>query len=214
MFRYFCVDESGSFNTSYEQYYVISGLIVEDNHLLQDIHKLIEKEVRKSKNSIHELKAARIKDSQKALFINEMLKDDRIKIVSVVIDKKVMQQKYDFDISEFFIYNYALKELCQAAIDYGFLDDCDDVLFFVDSRTMNHKIYNDLEGYLNLEFFAKLKSIKVIYKDSSITREIQMADYVSNTIYGYYNKTNHAYLDIDKVNKIRIKVIPKELSKC
>lgn len=211
VFKYFCVDESGSFNTSYERYYIISGLIVEDNTLVQDIHLKIENEVRKNKNSIKELKASRIKDSQKALFINAMTNDERIKIISLVLDKKVLREKYDFTISEFLIYNYALKELCRFAIENNYLEKCDDVLFLVDSRTMNQKVYNDLESYLNLEFFKKLNAIRVVYKDSSTTREIQMADYVSNTIYGYYNETNYAYKDIEKIDKIKIKIIPTEV---
>ncbi|MDF9867591.1 hypothetical protein OKW22_001166 [Bacilli bacterium PM5-3] len=208
MHRYFCVDESGSFNTSYEQYYIISGIIVEDNSILQNIHKKIEKEVRTSKNSIKELKASRIKDEKKALFINEMLDNSNIKIISLVIDKKELNNKYDFIISEFLIYNYALKELCKAALENNLIMKNDEILFFVDARSMNQKVYNDLESYLNLEFFDILKKVNVVYKDSSITREIQMADYVSNVIYGYYNKTNRAYEHIKKIKNIPIKLIP------
>ena len=211
MHKYFCVDESGSFNTTYEQYYVISALIIEDNSILQDIHKIIEKQVRSSQSSTKELKAAHIKDDKKALFINEMLVDDRIKIMSLVIDKHQLHQKHDFIVSEFLIYNYAMKELVLAAYEYGLINKGDDLLCFVDARTMNSKLYNDLESYLNLEFFNDFKNIMVLYKDSSITREIQMADYVSNTIYGYYNKTNHAYEYLNDVRKIQVKIIPKDV---
>jgi len=208
MHLYFCVDESGSFNTSYEQYYIISGIVVRDNYLLQERHKKIEKEIRNKQNQNKELKASRIRDEQKAKFINSMLECDDIHVVSLVIDKKKLNQKYNFVVSEFLIYNYAMKELLVAAMENNMINENDEILCFVDSRTMNYKVHNDLESYLNLEFFDYLKRITVIYKDSSITREVQMADYVSNTVYGYFNKTNKAYQYVNRPAKIIFKQLP------
>lgn len=208
MLKYFWVDESGSFNTKYERYYIISAIVSVNAIMLQDIHKRAELIVRKDLKSARELKGAHMKDKQKAVFINGVLQEDDLQVLSLIVDKRVMKEKCSFKMSEFLIYNFALKELCKFALENGALHQNDKVLMLVDARSMNSKVYYDLESYLNLEFFHTLKSINVIYKDSSSNREIQLVDYISNSMYGYFNKTNDTYKKLEQKEKINYKIIP------
>lgn len=208
MHKYLCIDESGTFNSIYERYYIMSAIITDDVESLQTLHQKMETLVRRNR-STKELKASSLKDDKKAIFINALLENDYL-ICAIALDKKILFQYNEYNISEFFIYNYTLKELLTYIDSLHLLDNVDDLLILVDSRSMNHKIYLELESYLNLEFFERFRKLKVFYKDSATNREIQMADYVSNMFYGKLNKTNEAYLFIDNLDKINLKVIPHD----
>ncbi|MEG0283842.1 MAG: DUF3800 domain-containing protein [Erysipelotrichales bacterium] len=208
MVKYFCVDESGSYHTTYERYYIISGIITSDIHSLQRLHRKVEQTVRSNHKGTRELKGANLSEKNKALFINELTSADGFSIVSLILDKKVLLEKHEFKMSEFLIFNHILKELTLFSYEKGFIDEDDELIMMVDARVMNHKVYYDLEALLNLELFNKVKSITVLYKDSAITREIQYVDYVSNVMYGYFNKTNNALYHIKNIRAINYKVIP------
>lgn len=207
MHTYLCVDESGTFNSSYERYYIISAIITNDVEKLQNLHRQIEPLVRKNKGT-KELKASSLKDEKKALFINGVV-EEGYTICSLAIDKNKLLQFYKYNISEFFIYNFALKELVKYIISLKLLDDISELLILVDKRSMNHKVYLELESYLNLEFYNRFRRLKVIYKDSATNREIQMADYISNMFYGKLNNSNDTHKLIKNIKRINLETFPK-----
>lgn len=204
---YFCIDESGSFNNWQERYYIISGIIIDNPQKLVKIHQEIKREICQKKKCRKEIKSTNINDEQQSEFINEMTKRN-YQIVSLVIDKLALESKTNFDITEFFIYNYALKELIKHALELGYLSNIDKLICLVDKREMKPVIQNELEGYLNLEYFHQFKIIKVYYKDSATNPEIQMADYISNAVYGYLHQSNEVYEMIKNKKRIKIKIIP------
>lgn len=208
MIRYVCIDESGSFHTKSERYYIVAGYVTSNLLSLRSMHRKKELLVREVKKGKKELKAANIKDSQKAIFINSTLDFNDVVAIAIVVDKSKLQFKREFIITEFMLYNFIVKELIKYGIENGLFDVDDNLILNVDDRSMNEKVVHDLESYLNLEFFDYFKNVEVNFLDSSKFREIQLADYLANSIYGLFNKTNTAYNLIEKKNKVLYKVFP------
>lgn len=208
MIKYICIDESGSFHSENEQYYIVAGYITSNLLSLRSMHKRNERLIREVKKGNKELKAANIKDDQKALFINDTLKFDDVNAIAIVLDKTKLKVKHDFIITEFMLYNFIVKELIKYALENDLLEIETHLILNVDYRTMNEKVVHDLESYLNLEFFNYFRDIEVNYLDSSKYREIQLADYFANSLYGYFNKSNKAFSLIERKNKILYKVFP------
>lgn len=208
MIRYVCIDESGSFHTKSERYYIVAGYVTSNLLSLRSMHRKKELLVREVKKGNKELKAANIKDSQKAIFINSTLDFNDVVAIAIVVDKSKLQFKREFIITEFMLYNFIVKELIKYGIENGLFDVDDNLILNVDDRSMNEKVVHDLESYLNLEFFDYFKNVEVNFLDSSKFREIQLADYLANSIYGLFNKTNTAYNLIEKKNKVLYKVFP------
>lgn len=204
---YVCVDESGSFNNKQERYYVISAIITDDIKNLLNVHHDIKSEICKNKKCKKELKSTRISNKQQSEFINALTADD-FRIISLTIDKLALESKYHFKITEFSIYNFALKELLQFGIELEYLRKNEEIICMVDKREMKAAIANDLESYLNLEYFYFFKKVSIFYKDSATNPEIQMADYLSNAIYGYLHKSNEVYKMVTNKKKIKLKIIP------
>lgn len=206
MYTYLCVDESGTFNSVYEQFYILSAIITKDVEKLQKLHYQIEPLIRK-KRITKEMKASSLRDDKKAIFVNALLEND-YELFSLAVDKNKLFQFYEYNISEFFAYNFFLMELLKYIDSLNYFKDIDELIILVDSRSMNHKIYLELESYLNLAFYKRFRVLKVIYKDSATNREIQMVDYLANTFYGKLNKSNQTYRYIDDINKVHLKIYP------
>lgn len=207
MHIYLCVDESGTFNSVYEQYYILSAILVKDIDKLQKLHYDIEPLIRKRRIT-KEMKASSLRDDKKALFVNALL-DNNYDVFTLAIDKKKLFRYYNYNISEFFAYNFFLKELLEYIDSLNHFKDIDELIILVDSRSMDRRIYLELESYLNLVFYKKFRFLKVIYKDSATNREIQMVDYIANTFYGKLNNSNLTYRYVNDIEKIHLKIYPK-----
>lgn len=207
MHIYLCVDESGTFNSVYEQYYILSAILVKDIDKLQKLHYDIEPLIRKRRIT-KEMKASSLRDDKKALFVNALL-DNNYDVFTLAIDKKKLFRYYNYNISEFFAYNFFLKELLEYIDSLNHFKDIDELIILVDSRSMDRRIYLELESYLNLVFYKKFRFLKVIYKNSATNREIQMVDYIANTFYGKLNNSNLTYRYVNDIEKIHLKIYPK-----
>ena len=66
--------------------------------------------------------------------------------------------------------------------------DNDEIQLILDNRNVKVGSLHSLEDYLNSALGLIFnKKFKVVYKNSNEHREVQMADLISNVIYGYYN---------------------------
>jgi hypothetical protein len=190
-----------------ERYFVIAGFITNELHKVISTHKRIEKivKIRKKidlKEKI-ELKSTKININQQALFINALYNISKVIPIAIIIDKYNLSK---FNASENMAYNYFVKNLL------NYLFKCDISLLTnnklelrVDNRNNSVKTLKDLETFLSWEFDEF--NIDVKYLDSKINRDIQMADYIANMFWKYYNLKNEKLSK--KIPKIKMTKISK-----
>ncbi|MDR3215179.1 MAG: DUF3800 domain-containing protein [Bacilli bacterium] len=207
MERHMFIDESGTFNNFNDRYYVISGILSNDIDKLNNLHRDIELTIRHGKILKKEMKASHISDESKAKYINALI-NERFLIFSIILDKKKLAQKNNLKLSEFNAYNYILKELVRFVLTFNIVAAEDDFHLHVDARSMIETMKDDLQTIVVLDFFDKINTIKIDYVDSKENRIIQLADYISNMMFGYFNKMNKAYLYIDNFSYINYNIVP------
>lgn len=199
---YIFVDESGSYNDYGTRYYVVSAIVSKSKVLLDNLHKEVAKNIKK-KGHKNELKASRLDDKEKVLFIDALTNNNDIDIYSMVVDKQPLIEKEHFVLSENAMNNLVVCDLVEWIVDDN--STISDIILFNDQRQLTKSTYRDLETLLNIRLFNKIDNLDVIYKDSATNPTIQLADYVSNAVFGFFNKTNKAYSMINNKKRIRIK---------
>ncbi len=177
------LDESGAFHLKNDKYFIIGGYITKHLHKIRSIHKKTEQIL--NLHNDDELKACNLSPYYKSLFINNLLSDKDVKVVAIVVDKESLKKR---EIEENIIYNLLIKYMLEFLIKYhGYLFN-NIITLYLDNRSIKIKYKNQLETYLYLELSEKYnKEFVVDYKDSKHYREIQMADYIANFLYGRYN---------------------------
>ncbi|WP_423364548.1 DUF3800 domain-containing protein [Mycoplasma sp. P36-A1] len=194
------IDESGSYNDFQTRYYVVSAIISNSKKSLENLHKNIALKIKKKQEN-SELKASRLSDFEKSLFINEMIENE-IEIYSLVLDKKKLKEINRYTMSEIGMNNLMIIELLNIILKN--FKQLNHIIIYNDQRSVSPLAYYDLETHLNVTFYNKVKLIDVIYKDSSLNRTIQLVDYISNVVFGKYNKTNKGYLHVKNIEKLNI----------
>jgi len=195
---YLILDESGAIHLKNDRYFVIAGYVTTQLHKIRSVHKKLEKQI-KDENNINmsrELKASFLRPKNKARFINELCATNALVPVSIIVDKEVLRKR---NIEENVAYNMLVKNLLKFLLTYkSDLFPTKNITLLLDNRSIKIKYQNELETYLDWEIgeiFAR--DFKVEYKNSAKAREIQVADYLANVIYGRYN-----YIDTEKTSSL------------
>lgn len=210
---YIVIDESGATHQKENDYFVIGGYITQQIYSVKSTHKKVEKELKekyKYLNKYGELKGCYLKSYQKAKFLNSLLSIPTTVPISIVIDKRQLIKRSQHD--ENIKYNYFLQLLLSYILhNYPKLLDNDEIQLILDNRNVKIGSLNSLQDYLNSALGLIFdKKFKVIYRNSSEHREVQMADLISNVIYGYYNfrSTHSTYYLVPELKTTIISKFP------
>lgn len=193
---YIVIDESGAVHQSENDYFVIGGYITNQIYSVKSTHKKIERDLKQKYPYLckyKELKGCYLKSYQKSVFLNELFKIPTTIPIAIVIDKRHLfkTDRHDENIK----YNYFLQILLSYILhNYPNLLNSDEIQLILDNRNVSVGSLNSLQDYLNSALGLIFdKKFKVVYKNSCEHREVQMADLVSNVIFGYYNfRTSHS----------------------
>ena len=184
---YIVIDESGAMHQKENDYFVIAGFITKQIYSIKSRHKKVEKEMREKYsylNRYDELKGSRIKTRHKIEILNKTLSTPTTIPLAIVIDKKhtVKRKKHNKNIK----YNYFLQILLKyILINYLSLVNTERIELLLDNRNVSVGSLNSLEDYLNAELGLEFdKEFKVHYRNSKEHREVQIADLISNVIFG------------------------------
>lgn len=190
---YIVIDESGATHQKQNDYFVIAGYITKQIYSVKSTHKKVEKQLKIDfpyLSKYNELKGHILKSNHKAMFLNELFKIPSTLPISIIIDKRHLfkRNKHNENIK----YNYFIQILLSFLLhNYYNLLDGDEIQLILDNRNVSIGSLNSLEDYLNSALgLIYNKKFKVVYKNSCEHREVQMADLVSNVLFGYYNFRN------------------------
>lgn len=210
---YIVIDESGAMHQKENDYFIIAGFLTKQIYSIKSLHKKIEKEIREKYAYLkmyNELKGSFLKSYQKIEMLNKLLKVPTTVPIAIVVDKKHVVKRKNHD--ENIKYNYFLQTLLYFLLtnySYLFLDEIIELI--LDNRNVSVGSLNSLEDYLNSELGLKYdKKFKVHYRNSREHREVQMADLISNTLFGYYNyrTKNSTYRKIPAFKNIILSKFP------
>lgn len=187
---YIVIDESGAIHQEKNNYFIIAGYITRQIYSVKSTHKKIEKELKQEYsylNKYSELKGCYLKAQQKAYFLNALFGIPTTIPIAIVIDKRQLfkREQHDDNIK----YNYFLQILLSYLLhNYPKLIDGDEIQLILDNRNVKVGSLNSLQDYLNSALgLIYDKKFNVVYKNSHEHREVQMADLISNVMFGYYN---------------------------
>lgn len=130
--------------------------------------------------------------------------------IAIVIDKKHLFKRTQHD--ENIKYNYFIQILLSYLLHNfsGFMNG-EEFQLILDNRNVSVGSLNSLQDYLNSALgLIYDKKFNVIYKNSGEHREVQMADLVSNVMFGFYNyrNDNSAYCLIPAMKNTIISKFP------
>ena len=187
---YIVIDESGATHQKQNDYFVIAGYITKQIYSVKSIHKKIERELKMKYpylNKYKELKGCYLNSKQKAEFLNELFKVPTTIPISIIIDKKhlIKREQHDENIK----YNYFIQILLSYLLHkFSGLINGDEIQLILDNRNVSVGSLNSLQDYLNSALgLIYDKKFEVKYRNSNEHREVQMADLISNVMFGYYN---------------------------
>ena len=187
---YIVIDESGAVHQSENDYFVIAGYITKQIYSVKSNHKRVEKDLKQKYPYLckyKELKGCYLRSYQKSAFLNQLFKIPTTIPIAIVIDKRHLfkTDRHDENIK----YNYFLQILLSYILhNYPDLLNSDEIQLILDNRNVSVGSLNSLQDYLNSALgLIYDKKFKVVYKNSNEHREVQMADLISNVIFGYYN---------------------------
>lgn len=193
---YIVIDESGATHQKQNDYFVIAGYITKQIYSVKSIHKKVERDLKLKYpylNKYKELKGCYLNASQKAEFLNELFKVPTTIPISIIIDKKHLFKREQHD--ENIKYNYFIQILLSYLLhNFSGLLNGDEIQLILDNRNVSVGSLNSLQDYLNSALgLIYDKKFDVKYRNSNEHREVQMADLVSNVMFGYYNfRTEHS----------------------
>lgn len=220
---YIVLDESGLFNESKNKYFVIAGYITDNVHKIRTIHKKIERQIRmknKRYKNVIELKSTELYASERALFLNGLLSIKNVYPIAIYYDLskeknllkrcKTSQDKYDF------LIKVLINEIFDDNKDWNSLNMSDkNLTIIMDQRKVDITEHTgDLDEYLqnhcNIFRDVKLSCFKRV--DSKFNREVQMADYISNSLWAKFNypMTEKVFKKLNNWNEKFIFNYPKD----
>ena len=187
---YIVIDESGATHQERNDYFVIAGYITKQIYSVKSTHKKIEKELKEKYSYLNkyvELKGCYLNASQKAEFLNGLFQIPTTIPIAIIIDKKHLfkRQQHDENIK----YNYFIQILLSYLLhNFPKLMNEDEFQLILDNRNVSVGSLNSLQDYLNSALgLIYDKKFNVKYRNSNEHREVQMADLISNVMFGYYN---------------------------
>lgn len=210
---YIVIDESGATHQKENNYFIIAGYVTKQIYSVKSTHKKIEKDLRDKYFYLQkhkELKGCYLKPRQKAEFLNALFQIPNTRPIGIVIDKKHLFKREHHN--ENIKYNYFLQLLLSYLLhNYPALLESEEIWLLLDNRNVSVGSLNSLQDYLNSALgLVYNKVFRVKYKNSTEHREVQMADLVSNAIFGYYNfrSTSSTYQLVPALKKTIISKFP------
>jgi len=187
---YIVIDESGSTHQEQNDFFIIAGYITKQIYSIKSTHKKIERVLKQKYpylNKRNELKGCYLTASQKAEFLNGLLKIPTTIPIVIIIDKKHLFKREQNN--ENIKYNYFVQILLSYLLhNFPDLMDNDKIQLILDNRNVSVGSLNSLQDYLNSAIgLIYNKKFDVKYKNSNEHREVQVADLISNVMFGYYN---------------------------
>lgn len=224
------LDESGNLHkNSSVRYFIIGGYLTENTLKARSVFK---KEIGayKKKNNINsktEVKGSLVTDLNKIKILsnvyNKMKKNNFFIPIFIVIDKKNLEKPIE-EVN--ILYNYFIKILLKTLEKKSWIKNFDSLDIKLDNKTIKVGSVNTLEEYLKGEFFfTNLKIDKVSYLDSSKKEEIQLADFICNHYWRFFEnrkgkkakkvceKIEILYFPLDNFGKDKSKKVKKHLTK-
>ena len=210
---YIVIDESGATHQKENDYFVIAGYMTKRIYAVKSTHKQTERELKNQfpyLNQYSELKGCFLHASQKALFLNRLFHIPTTIPLAIIIDKNHLFQRKQHD--ENIKYNYFLQLLLNHLLHHypNLMVECE-IQLILDNRNVRVGSLYSLQDYLNSALgLVYDKKFCVVYKNSREHREVQMADFVANVLFGYYNYPSHysAYYLVPKMKKMILSKFP------
>ena len=187
---YIVIDESGATHQKENDYFIIAGYITKQIYSIKSNHKKIERNLRNKYPTLSkykELKGCYLNATQKSEFLNELLKTPTTIPIAIIIDKKHLFKRTQHD--ENIKYNYFIQILLSYILhNYPGLMNSEEFELILDNRNVSIGSLNSLQDYLNSALgLIYNKKFIVKYRNSNEHREVQVADLISNVMFGYYN---------------------------
>lgn len=191
------LDESGTLSiNNKDKYFVIAGYMCKDIRKIKFIHKKVSNNFRtKLKNKI-EIKAKDLQPEEKAIFINELLTLNDIKLIGIYINAKNQNLLKNLD-NVIDKYNILIRIMLDKVYENckEYFDNENEINFKLDERKDKGKMKYGLELYLKNNWkLCKISNnfkLSIKYLDSKNNLDIQMADYIANIIFVKTNYPSH-----------------------
>lgn len=210
---YIVIDESGAIHQKDNRYFIIGGYITKQIYSIKSLHKKIEKDLKEQYpklSKLKELKGCYLTSNQKAIFLNQLFDIPSTNGIAIIVDKKYVIKRTR--LNENIKYNYFLQVLINYLfVNYPHMMKSKKFQLLIDNRNIKIGSLNSLEDYLNTSLgLLYNKEFTVKYRNSAEHREIQVADLISNVLFGYYNydNNNSAYYKIPKMENLIISKFP------
>lgn len=189
---YLVLDESGNLHkNSSIRYFVIGGYLTNNSHKVRSIFKKEINQYKKNNNlGEEEVKGSLVNDTDKIKLLSKIYdkvsKNNYFIPVMIVIDKKNLEKQIE-EVN--ILYNYFIKILLQRILRLKLIKASDVLSIKLDNKTIKVGSVNTLEEYLKGEFFfSKLNLKNISYLDSSKKEEIQVADFICNHYWRFFEK--------------------------
>ena len=199
-FLYVYIDESGDLGKYGSKYFTIAAVMVENPLILKRIIKRVkEKKLKKKIKDLPELKANKSDRITREYILNYVSKT-ACSIISIVVEKNNVIDPL-FNVKNK-LYNY----LCGILMD-KINTDVYKLIITIDKKHTNTLIREDFDRYIKKKLLLKNKKLKLeIYqKNSHLSNELQIVDFVSWAINRKFNSKDDYYFRF-----IENKVINKE----
>lgn len=191
---YLVLDESGNLHrNSPTRYFIIGGYLTSDTHKVRSVFKKTISQYKKIRHiEAEEVKGSAVKDIDKTILLSEMyfkiIKSNIFIPVLIAIDKNNLKKK----IKEVnILYNYFIKILLENLIKWELITSSDILRIKLDNKSIKVGSANSLIEYLKGEFFFSGLNLESIdYLDSSKKYEIQMADFICNHYWRFFEKNS------------------------
>ncbi|WP_342274498.1 DUF3800 domain-containing protein [Spiroplasma endosymbiont of Phycita roborella] len=192
------LDESGTLSiNNRHKYFVIAGYICKDIRKVKFIYNKVKNNLKESLKNKIEIKATDLNVTEKAIFINQLLTLNDVKLIGIYINAKnpklLKNIKHIAD-----KYNFLTKVMLNKIFENikEYFEDESEINFRIDERQDKGLFPNGLEQYLkqNWKLCNVNENIKlnVKYLDSKTNLDIQMADYIANIIFVKKNYPEHS----------------------
>lgn len=212
------VDESGiiSKNPSGKtKYFVITMIFVQDcdiEHVKKIFKKYRLKVVKKNEELMKklkqegEIKGSELSESDKKYIYSKVIEKcgDKFQLGIILLDNEYTDEKFRKNSSRAF--NYLIKIYLRSFFKKSILfENLDSLKFYIDERNVAAESRYTLQEYLNTELNLTEHfcngDITVHYYDSKKYILLQMADFISNTVYRKYQKKQEDCGNVEQLIK-------------
>lgn len=188
------IDESGNLGEkSNDRFFVITAVCFLKPKRIKNIIKRF-----KVRKSITELKGSLCDVVDRQYLLNRLNSKNDYFISYIILDKKNLEKKKLFEDSNI-LFNY----LCSFLFKKMLRNSQEKINLFFDNRVVKVASGNSLYDYMRIKAYTEWNfsgDIQVQYLDSHNSHLIQMADFISNTIYQSYRYGKSHFYKMLKIN--------------